>query len=56
MDKRVVFVTVKMEINNPNKDVITDEDIEDVINNIDYNFRDVDDFHIETEIIEYECS
>lgn len=28
MDKRFVYVTVKMEITNPNKEVITDEDIE----------------------------
>lgn len=49
MDKRFVYVTVKMEITNPNKEVITDEDIENVIN-------DVDDFHINTEIVDYECN
>lgn len=56
MDKRFVYVTVKMEITNPNKEVITDEDIENVINNVDYKFNDVDDFHIDTEIIDYECN
>ena len=55
MDKRFVYVTVKMKITNPNKEVITDEDIENVINNVDYEFNDVDDFHIDTEIIDYEC-
>ena len=55
MDKVFAYVTVKMEITNPNKDVITDEDIENVINNVDYKFNDVDDFHINTEIVDYEC-
>ena len=56
MDKRFVYVTVKMEITNPNKEVITDEDIENVINDVDYKFNDVDDFHINTEIVDYECN
>ena len=38
MDKRFVYVTVKMEITNPNKEV------------------NVDDFHINTEIVDYECN
>ena len=56
MDKRFVYVTVKMEITNPNKKVITDDDIENVINNVDYKFNDVDDFYINTEIVDYECN
>ena len=55
MDKVFAYVTVKMEITNPNKDVITDEDIENVINHVDYKFNDVDDFHINTKIVDYEC-
>lgn len=56
MDKRSVYVTVKMEVTNPNKEIITDEDIENIINEVNYKFDDVDDFHIDTEIMEYECS
>lgn len=53
MGKKIVYVTVKMEINNPNKDFITEEDVEEVISNTDYSFGDVDDFHVETEIVDY---
>lgn len=53
MGKRIVYVTVKMKINNPNKDVITEEDVEEVISNTDYSFGDVDDFHVDTEIVDY---
>ena len=56
MGKKIVYVTVKMEINNPNKDFITEEDVEEVISNTDYSFGDVDEFHINTEIVDYECN
>lgn len=55
MAKRIVLITVKMEIDNPNLETITDEDVENVVENVDYNFNDVGDFHIKTYIKEYEC-
>lgn len=55
MAKRNVLVTIKMEIDNPNVEIITDENVDSVLENIDYNFNDVDDFQIKTYIKEYEC-
>lgn len=54
MSKKIVYVTVKMEIDNPNKDIITEEDVDEVFTNTDYSFGDVGDFHIDTEIVDYD--
>lgn len=54
MANRTVYLTVKLVIDNPNLDEITDSDVEQVINEVDYNFNNVEDFTIESEIIESE--
>lgn len=50
MATRTVYVTVRLDIDNPNVDEITDEDIDYIICETDYEFKDVDDFQIDTEI------
>lgn len=51
MAERVIFVEVKMTINNDEVDEITDEMIDDIICDVDYNFN-VNDFQVETEIVD----
>ncbi len=50
MATRTVYITVRLEIHNPNINEITDEDTEDVISEMDYHFEPVGDFQLETEI------
>lgn len=50
MATRTVYVTVRLDIDNPNADEITDEDIDYIISETDYEFKGVDDFKIDTEI------
>ena len=50
MGTRKVYITVGVEITNPNLTEITDEDVNDVISETDYQFNSVGDFTLETEI------
>jgi len=50
MATRTVYITVRVDIDNPNLPEITDEDINDVISETDYKFNQVGDFRLETEI------
>lgn len=50
MATRTVYITVRIEITNDKIEAITDEDVESVINDTDYNFGNVGDFELETEI------
>lgn len=50
MATRTVYITVRLDIDNPDADEITDEDIDYIISETDYEFKDVDDFQIDTEI------
>lgn len=52
MAKRVCYVNVKVEITNDKVEEITDEMIDDIICNVDYQFNNVGDFELETEIVE----
>lgn len=54
-NKRTVYVTVKMVITNTDNTPISDDDIDYVISETDYDFKDVDNFKIETEITDYEA-
>lgn len=50
MATRTVYITVRLDIDNPDADEITDEDIDYIISETDYEFKDVGDFQIDTEI------
>ena len=50
MATRTVYITVRLEIDNPKLDEITDEDVNDVIGETEYQFNAVGDFKLETEI------
>lgn len=50
MASKVIYLAVRLEIYNSSKKEITDKDVDNVINNIDYEFKDFEDFKFETEI------
>lgn len=50
MANRTIYITVRLDITNDKVETITDEDVQEVINEIDYSFSNVGDFEIETEI------
>lgn len=52
MAQRLFYVQVKVEITNDKVDEITDEMIDDIVCNVDYQFNNVGDFELETEIVE----
>lgn len=51
MASKSVYITVRLDIDNDKVDHISDDDIQDVISDMDYNFKNSGDFKIEyTEI------
>lgn len=50
MASKVIYLAVRLEIYNSSKKEITDKDVDNVINNVDYEFKDFGDFKFETEI------
>lgn len=50
MATRTVYITVRLDITNDKTDQITDENVENIISETDYNFGNVGDFQIGTEI------
>lgn len=53
MAREIVYLEIRMEIENNDVDEITDEMINDVISNTDYHFGNVGNFQVETEIMGY---
>lgn len=47
---KVIYLAVRMEIYNPDKKEITDDDVKDIISNVEYEFNDYGKFSIGTEI------
>lgn len=50
MASRVIYLAVRVEINNTSKEEITDDDVKTIISEVDYEFKDLRDFKLETEI------
>lgn len=50
MVSRVIYLAVRVEINNTSKEEITDEDVKTITSEVDYEFKDMRDFKLETEI------
>jgi hypothetical protein len=50
MATRTAYITVRIDIDNPKKREITDDDVDDIVNKIYYHFCNVGDFSLETEI------
>ena len=47
---KTIYITVKLDISNDKVSEITDEDVEDVLDEKKYHFVNVNDFEMETEI------
>lgn len=50
MASKVIYLAVRIEINNPSKEEITEEDVKNITSNVEYEFNDYKDFRLETEI------
>lgn len=50
MATRTIYLTVRLDIDNPNIEDITKEDVDDIISEMDYEFKNYGDYAIESEI------
>ena len=50
MATRTIYITVRIDIDNPGESEITDEHVGNIINKTYYNFDNVGDFSLETEV------
>ncbi len=50
---RTVYLTIKLDLFHPYLDEITDEDVDDVIEELNYGSCEADGFHVASEICEY---
>ncbi len=50
MANTAVYITVRLEIDNPNVEEITEEEVESIVSEVEYEFKDVGDYEITSEI------
>lgn len=52
MATRTIYLTVRLDIDNPKADEITDEEVDEIISEVDYDyeFKNYGDYEIDTEI------
>ena len=50
MATRTFYLTVRLDIDNPKVEEITDADIDEIVSEIDYEFKNYGDYAIDTEI------
>ena len=50
MATRTIYLTVRLDIDNPKVDEITDEEVDEIISEIDYEFKKYGDYETDTEI------
>ena len=50
MATRTIYLTVRLDIDNPKADEITDEEVDEIIGEVDYEFKNYGDYEIDTEI------
>lgn len=46
---KTVYLTVRVDIYNPNVEEITDDEVQDVVSNLDYEFQNYKYYEIQTE-------
>ena len=49
MATRTIYLTVRLDIDNPKADEITDEEVDEIISEVDYDFINYGVFEIDTE-------
>ncbi len=47
---RTIYLTVRLDLYNPKVSEITDEDVEEIVSNVNYEFEKYKDFEIESVI------
>ena len=50
MATRTIYLTVRLDLSNPDVDEITDDDVEEIVSEVDYEFRNYGNYEIESEI------
>lgn len=50
MATRTIYLTVRLDIDNPKADEITDEEVDKIISEVDYEFKNYEDYEIDTKI------
>ncbi|RHH14425.1 hypothetical protein DW228_06385 [Bacteroides fragilis] len=50
MASKVIYLAMRVEINDPAKNKITDKDVDKIVSEVDYEFKDLDNFKLDTEI------
>ena len=50
MTSKTVYLTVRLVICNPTTEEITEEDIDEIVSEVDYEFKNYGDYEIDTEI------
>ena len=47
---KTIYLTVRVDIFNPNVEEITDDEAQDVVSNLDYEFQNYKDYEMQAEI------
>ena len=50
MATRTIYLTVRLDLCNPDVNEITDQDVDEIVSEVDYEFRNYGNYEIETEI------
>lgn len=50
MATRTIYLTVRLDIDNPKATEITDEEVDGIVSEVDYKFKNYGDYEIESEI------
>lgn len=50
MASKTIYLTVRLDIYNPNTEEITDEDVDEIVSEVDYEFKNYKEYEIDTEI------
>ena len=50
MASKVIYLVVRVKISDPAKKEITNDDVDRIVSDVDYEFKDLDNFKLETEI------
>lgn len=52
MADRIVYITVRLNISNPSVTEISNEEVDRIISEVDYEFKNMENYEISTEISE----
>ena len=50
MASKTIYLTVRLDIYNPNTEEITEEDVDEIVSEVDYEFKNYNEYEIDTEI------